>query len=262
MIDEPYRWLEAVANRREYIQDQLKGGSPIVLVGYDGGLLLATIGREHQKIFEVYDRIAFSALGHPADVEKLRTLAIDQAHFEGFARATADVSLHRIANFWVAPAVKMAFEQIFNAPFIARMMLAELGDTPSEDRVCKIDYDGSFRLKSGTSERSSALFDLIAGTPQIEEAMVRWLGEKLSSRPSREEALQVALEAWVVAHHTTIEGEGDKMEAHLPETFDARKALREEIKTGTIQAAVLDRSRPEDSKFVKLEEKDFKDVVK
>jgi hypothetical protein len=26
MTEEPYRWLEAVANRREYIRDQLKGG--------------------------------------------------------------------------------------------------------------------------------------------------------------------------------------------------------------------------------------------
>jgi len=83
MIDEPYRWLEAIANRREYIQDQLKTGSPIILVGYDNGLLLATIGREHQKLFEVYDRVAFSAIGHPADIEKLRMVGIDLAHVEG-----------------------------------------------------------------------------------------------------------------------------------------------------------------------------------
>ena len=28
MIEEPYRWVEAVANRREYIEHQLAGGSP------------------------------------------------------------------------------------------------------------------------------------------------------------------------------------------------------------------------------------------
>ena len=28
MTEEPYRWLEAVENRREYVREQLKGGSP------------------------------------------------------------------------------------------------------------------------------------------------------------------------------------------------------------------------------------------
>jgi proteasome alpha subunit len=28
MIEEPYRWVEAIANRREYIEHQLSTGSP------------------------------------------------------------------------------------------------------------------------------------------------------------------------------------------------------------------------------------------
>ena len=28
MIEEPYRWVEAIANRREYIETQLAAGSP------------------------------------------------------------------------------------------------------------------------------------------------------------------------------------------------------------------------------------------
>jgi len=261
MIDEPYRWLEAIANRREYIQDQLKGGSPIMLVSYDSGLLLATIGREHQKLFEVYDRIAFSAIGHPADIEKLRLLGINDAHVEGFTRATEDVSVRRIVNFVVSPTVKASFEQIFAAPFIVRMLFAELGESDEEDIVCKIDYDGSFRVKSGSE--NSYLFDVVAGTPQLESAMIDWLKDKLGDRRlSRDEALELALEAWIVARHTTLEGEGDKLEVRLPQNFDARKALREEVKTGTIEAAVLDRSRPEDSKFTRLTEKEFRDVLK
>lgn len=260
MIDEPYRWLEAIANRREYIQDQLKTGSPIILIGYDSGLLLATIGREHQKLFEVYDRVAFSAIGHPADIEKLRMIGIDLAHVEGFTRATEDVSLRRLVNFGVAPAVKAAFEQIFNAPYIARMLFAELGHTEEQDLICKIDYDGSFQLKSGSD---GSVCDVVAGMPQLESAMLKWLTEKIGSkRPTRDEALELALEAWIVARHSTIEGEEDKLEAKLPQNFDARKALREEVKTGTIEAAVLDRSRPEESKFVRLSEKEIRDVLK
>ena len=29
MTEEPYRWLEAIGNRREYISEQLKGGTPV-----------------------------------------------------------------------------------------------------------------------------------------------------------------------------------------------------------------------------------------
>ena len=73
MIEEPYRWVEAIANRREYIEDQLRRGSPVVVLDYADGLVLLTVSRETRKIFEVYDRVAFAALGQlPASVRALR----------------------------------------------------------------------------------------------------------------------------------------------------------------------------------------------
>ena len=77
MLDEPYRWVEAIANRREYIEEQLKVGSPVVGLPYDDGILIMTVSRGQRKVFEIYDRLALSAIGHPADIEKLRILAID-----------------------------------------------------------------------------------------------------------------------------------------------------------------------------------------
>ena len=38
MIEEPYRWVEAIANRREYIEGQLAPGSPIAALGYREGI--------------------------------------------------------------------------------------------------------------------------------------------------------------------------------------------------------------------------------
>ena len=60
MIEEPYRWVVAIANRREYIEHQLAGGSPIAAVGYREGILLFTLGRERQKLFEVCDSPALT----------------------------------------------------------------------------------------------------------------------------------------------------------------------------------------------------------
>ena len=83
MIEEPYRWVEAIANRREYIEAQLAPGSPIAALGYRDGILFLTMSQTRQKIFEIYDRIAMGAIGHPGDIERLRMAAIELASTEG-----------------------------------------------------------------------------------------------------------------------------------------------------------------------------------
>ena len=41
MLEEPYRWVEAINNRREYVEDQLASGSPVVGTTYADGVLAA-----------------------------------------------------------------------------------------------------------------------------------------------------------------------------------------------------------------------------
>src|SRR2546429_6018655 len=144
MIEEPYRWVEAIANRREYIETQLAQGSPISAVGYRDGILFLTIGRRsRQKLYEIYDRIAMGAIGHPGDIERLRLAAIELASTEGFTRAAADVSLRRLVHYSLSPVMKSAFEQVYGPPYLARLLFAEVGPTPEEDLFLRVDYDGS-----------------------------------------------------------------------------------------------------------------------
>src|ERR1700689_955151 len=172
MIEEPYRWVEAIANRREYIEDQLRLGSPVVALDYDKGLLLLTVSRETRKVFEGYDRVAFAALGHPADIERMRLVAIELARIEGFTRAGAGVWLPRIVNFGMSPALKTAFEQVFAAPHIVKILLAELGDEPAQDSIVKLDYDGSLARSEIEMKES---FDVLAGTADGQKAMLDYL---------------------------------------------------------------------------------------
>ena len=99
MTEEPYRWLEAIGNRREYVREQLKGGSPAFAVKLNDGILTLAVGSGQSKVFELFDRHALAALGHPADIEKIRQAAIDAAHMEAFTRAPEDVSLRRLISF-------------------------------------------------------------------------------------------------------------------------------------------------------------------
>src|SRR5207237_9750906 len=124
------RWVEASANRREYIDRQLASGSPISAVGYGDGILFLTLGQARQKIFEMYDRIAMGAIGHPGDIERLRMGAIELASTEGFTRSAAEVSLRRLAHYSLSPVMKSAFEQVYGAPYLARLLFAEVGAQP------------------------------------------------------------------------------------------------------------------------------------
>src|SRR5471032_3124004 len=150
MIEEPYRWLEAITNRREYIEDQLTPGLPVVALSAGPGILLLTSRTSTPKLFEIYDHLALGTIGHPADIEKVRQTAIDAAHLEGFARSPTDVTARRLVSYNLAPALKTAFEQIFAAPLLFRGILAELGAMPADDVLWLFDYDGSFVAQGGT----------------------------------------------------------------------------------------------------------------
>src|ERR1051325_7837000 len=149
MTEEPYRWLEAVANRRDYVRDQLKGGSAVFAACLPDGILLLGVGSGQSKVFELFDRHAVAGLGHPADIEKLRQAAIDAAHMEAFTRAPEDVSLRRLVGFGISPQLKTNFEQIFRAPFLVEMLLAELSGTPETDLLVRLHFDGSFEFLPG-----------------------------------------------------------------------------------------------------------------
>src|SRR5688500_5481371 len=95
MTEEPYRWLEAIGNRREYIQEQLKGGTAVFALSRPEGILLLGVGQGQSKVFEIYDRHGFAALGHPVDIERIRQAAIEAAHVEGFNRSARGVTRQR-----------------------------------------------------------------------------------------------------------------------------------------------------------------------
>src|SRR5947209_9659851 len=175
MIDEPYRWVEAVANRREYIETQLAGGNPIAALGCNDGIVFVTLGSTRQKLFEIYDRIAMGAIGHPGDIERLRMAAIELASTEGFTRSAADVSLRRLAYYSLSPMLKSAFEQIYGAPFLARMLFAEIGEQPAKDLIMRIEYDGAIATNGGNNSDARQDFGVLSGTSESAGRMESFL---------------------------------------------------------------------------------------
>ena len=189
MTEDPYRWLEAIANRREYIRNQLAGGSPVLAASLAEGILLLGVGTGQSKVFEVFDRQALAGLGHPADLERIRQSIIDAAHLEGFTRAPEDVALRRLVGQGLGPQLKAAFEQIFAPPFLIRLLLAEVGPTPANDVLVKLGFDGSFTLHPGGVV-------VVADNPERETAIETGLGAQLNAGSSVPDAARALLAAW------------------------------------------------------------------
>ncbi len=238
MIEEPYRWVEAIANRREYIEHQLSGGSPIAALSYRDGILLFTLGRERQKLFEIYDRIGMGGIGHPGDIERLRMAAIELTSTEGFARSAHDVSLRRLANYSLSPVLKAAFEQVYGPPYLARMLFAELGRGDAPNSFLRLEYDGAIHTNGGALGRAHEEFGVISGTSVSAAKMEEFLRSQTLPATTLERALTVALDAWTVGHLTLTADSKDD----LPSTDDLDKHRGEQLAAASIEAAVLERS--------------------
>src|SRR5438094_8768443 len=230
MIEEPYRWVEAIATRRDYIGMQPASGSSVVAVGYVDGILLFTVGQ--QKLFEIYDRIALGAIGHPGDIERLRMAAIELASTEGFTRSAADVSLRRLAYYSLSPVMKNAFEQIYGAPFLARLLFVEIGATPADDLFLEVEYDGAINLHP--SNGGNTPFAVLAASKKSAEQMAEFLKKRFQGGKDLSATVELALDSWLIGQL--------KADDAVPGDDEIRRQRSERLGNGTISAAVLERN--------------------
>jgi len=227
MTEEPYRWLEAINNRREYIRDQIKGGTPVFALSRPEGVLLLGVGVGQSKVFEIYDRHGFAALGHPVDIEKLRQAAIESAHIEGFNRSSKDVTLRRLISFALSTTLKNAFEQIFSPPLMVECIFAEVGCEPSKDVLARLHFDGNHRYETDGV--------LIAhSNAKREEEAIQWVKANLKKDHSIRESVGVCLAAW-----KALMEDQPFIEIKLPEV------PKVELGDKTLEIGLLDRRLPD-----------------
>jgi proteasome alpha subunit len=257
MIEEPYRWVEAIANRREYIEAQLASGSPIAALGYRDGILFLTIGQRRQKIFEIYDRIAMGAIGHPGDIERLRMTAIELASTEGFTRSATDVSLRRLVHYSLSPVMKSAFEQVYGPPYLARMLFAEVGERHEEDLFLRVEYDGEIASNGATHAQARQDFAVLSGTRQSRELMEAFLKTQHAPDASFEAALNCALDAWAIGHMTLQTNDTKE----LPEHAAVRKYRQEQLANIGIEAAILERDSSRAIRYRSLSDKELRSLI-
>ena len=244
MTEEPYRWLEAVANRRDYVREQLKGGSPAFAASLPGGILLLGVGGGQSKVFELFDRHALAGLGHPADIEKIRQAAIDVAHTEAFTRAPEDVSLRRLVSYGLSPQLKINFEQIFSAPYLVELLLAEIGADPGRDLLLRLHFDGAFQF---LPQRVAVL----ASAPEPEAAALDWLEKNMAGLEDRSKAGELLLQCWWCLSENKAFG------AALPGEPERREGWRKQVEGKVVEIGWLSRESRRQARYEALQLKDL-----
>ncbi len=255
----PFDLNEAMAHRNEFVEEELRGGSPVVGVAYEQGLLLLTLRRSQRKVYEIYDRQMFSAIGRQADIENVRLASIQMTHQEGFERSPDDVSVQRLVGFALSPSLKKAFGDQFTAPFVLKGLFAELGRKPEADAFFVINYDGEFRQYRGMAA--------VAGTAAAEVRILDALGSAEDVR-TREEALRKALQGWIdgareVLRRNAVAG-SDDTEEQVDESEARRRDaafLRDELKSGVLEVGLLERDVKRESRFRLLDDAAIRTLV-
>lgn len=240
MIEEPYRWLEAIGNRREYVREQIKGGSPVFAASLAGGVLLLGVGVGNSKVFELFDRHGLVGLGHPADIEKIRQAAIDAAHVEAFTRAPEDVSLRRLVSYGLSPQLKTNFEQIFSAPFLVELLLAEVAADSEHDLLVRLHFDGGFQI------HTKKPVVVAASQSEPEQAAQDWVAKELPGKKERKDAIDLLLQAWWCLMENKSFSDG------LPPEEERRSGWRKVTDGKVVEIGWLARQSPRSARFEML----------
>lgn len=260
----PYDWQQTLRQKADYVEDRLRGGSPVIGLSCDVGALLLSTRRTQRKIYEIYDRLAFAGLGNPSDLETIRQLSVDFAHAEGYQRSPDDVSIQRVVGLAISPVLKRSFADPFRTPLVLRGLFVQVGERPEDDLFFALNYDGEYMLHHHHA--------VIAGTEVAERQMSLILSGQESKRKSKEAsplkweaALEKALQAWAAGRAalslgSSLPAEADARESTvetLPSTRELQEILAEELKEGTVEAAILERDSKQERRLRLLGEEEL-----
>jgi len=165
-------------------------------------------------------------------------------------------------KYGIAPVIKQAFEEVYKAPFIVRILVAELGQKPEKDALLTINYDGTFEETTGRA--------VLAATPAVQAKMMSYLKEQMSATLSLEQALDLALRAWAIGSLAHQQEETDQQAENEPTASGAGSATAAIPSTDAllahvrgiaggrmIECVVLDRQAPGTSKYRSLKPADL-----
>jgi proteasome alpha subunit len=200
-------------DKADYARKGIARGRPLIVLEYAGGIaFVAENPSTHlHKVAELYDRIAFAAVGRFSEFENLRQAGVRLADIRGYAYGREDVSSQSIANAY-SQTLGQIFIQEFK-PYEVELCVAEVGIDGAPNSLYHVVFDGNVFDRKGFLAMGGQSEDLNA-------ELQRSYDEGLDL----DGALQLAMR---VLRQTGTAGEsGSRLEVALLERDRPRRSFR------------------------------------
>ncbi len=228
---------QAMRDKAEYARQGIARGRSCVTLQYAGGILLVAPNPSSalHKISEIYDRIAFAAVGRYNEYENLRKAGVTYADITGYQFDRHDVTARGIANWYAQTLGTIFTEQL--KPFEVEIVVAEVGATPADDQIYRITFDGSVTDEPGfvafggqADQVSAALKERYADDMSLSGAFAAALAALSASGNGEYTAaqLEVAILERDRDHRTFRRIRGARLEQLLAESKPAAEASAED----------------------------------
>lgn len=140
---------QLMKDRADFARKGIARGRAVVVLQYDGGIAFVAENpsRALHKVSEIYDRIAFAAVGKYPEFENLRVAGVRYADLRGYSYDRSDVTARGLANAY-AQTLGTVFTQE-SKPYEVELVVAEVGADPEGDQIYRLTYDGSVADEHG-----------------------------------------------------------------------------------------------------------------
>jgi proteasome alpha subunit len=210
---------QLMRDRADFARKGIAKGRSAIALQYADGILFVAENRSPalHKVAEIYDRMAFAAVGRYNEFENLRIAGVRLADMRGYSYDRRDVTGRALANAY-AQTLGAIFSSGGEKPLEVEILVAEIGGSAAEDQIYRLTYDGSIADVRGYA---------VMGGPA--EQVADYVGEHYQEGISLAGALRLAVDA--LGHDGT----------------EVRQLTSDQI-----EVAVLDRTRTQVRKFKRI----------
>ena len=140
---------QIIKDKADYARKGIARGRSVVVIQYADGIafIAENPSRALHKVSEIYDRIAFGAVGKYNEFENLRVAGVRLADMRGYSYDRRDVTVRGLANAY-AQTLGTIFTETAK-PYEVEIVVAEVGDTAADDQMYRLTFDGSVADEHG-----------------------------------------------------------------------------------------------------------------
>jgi proteasome alpha subunit len=140
---------QVMKDKSDYARKGIARGRSVLVAAYADGILFVGENPSNalHKISEIYDRIAFAAVGKYNEFENLRLAGVRYADLRGYQYDRSDVTSRGLANAYAQTLGTIFTES--GKPYEVELVVAEVGARREDDQLYRLTYDGSVAEEHG-----------------------------------------------------------------------------------------------------------------